>query len=349
MDMKYISEDNMRKLLGSVKAESVYSLFELDTGVTFERVEEKLLEKLSLRCVRPAGSVKAFLIPAKERVAVYPGGDEAPWEQIEGLPRVIVGVRACGLNAVAYLDKIFLEGDFKDPFYEARREKTTLVSVDCVEAADKCFCTLIGEKPYADEGADLMLTPVEGGYVAAVGSEKGKELVEQDSDLFTDATEAQLKQRDEVREKVVAALKEQNKEFETDQPLEELVGKTHGQEQWIHLAVPCVECGACTNVCPTCYCFMLHDELVGDEEGKSERMKIWDSCIYADYSRMAGVGGVKPNPRAELRTRFENRFMHKFAFSCSTMGRIACVGCGRCIEACLGGIDIRAVLRDLAK
>jgi len=349
MQTKLITEDALQKLLLELDVEQVRGLVQNDERAEFEIIDEENVQRLNLRCVRVATSIKAFLMPAKEKVAVYPNGEEAPWENIEGLPAAVVGVRACDLSAVAYLDKIFLEGDFIDPFYKARREKTIIISVDCVAASDKCFCTLIGEKPYATEGFDLNLTPTDDGYIVEAGSEMGERILADFDDLLQDAGDEHLKQRDTIRQNMLSTVREQNREFETGEALEEIVRKATAKDKWISVSVPCVECGACTNVCPTCYCFMLYDRLVDEERALSERLKIWDSCLLRDYSRMAGVGGAKPNPRPELRNRFENRFQHKFVHTYDTYKRLACVGCGRCIEACLGGIDIRAVLRELSQ
>ena len=39
----------------------------------------------------------------------------------------------------------------------------------------------------------------------------------------------------------------------------------------------------------------------------------------------------------------------KFNFFHKRMGQFACTGCGRCVEACLGKIDLREILKELAK
>jgi predicted aldo/keto reductase-like oxidoreductase len=41
--------------------------------------------------------------------------------------------------------------------------------------------------------------------------------------------------------------------------------------------------------------------------------------------------------------------MKKFDFFIDNLGIPACCGCGRCIEVCPGKIDIREVLKDVAK
>ncbi|MGI9332242.1 MAG: 4Fe-4S dicluster domain-containing protein, partial [Gammaproteobacteria bacterium] len=54
-------------------------------------------------------------------------------------------------------------------------------------------------------------------------------------------------------------------------------------------------------------------------------------------------GGGNPRPRRSERLR--NRFDKKFVYFPQTLGQYACDGCGRCTEACIGKIDIRAVLK----
>ena len=55
------------------------------------------------------------------------------------------------------------------------------------------------------------------------------------------------------------------------------------------------------------------------------------------------AGGA--NPRRYLYERLRNRFDKKFEFFPNVLGVTGCTGCGRCIEACPGKIDIREVLK----
>ena len=104
----------------------------------------------------------------------------------------------------------------------------------------------------------------------------------------------------------------------------------------------CVECGGCNFICNTCHCFLLSD--TGDES-KNKKLKLWDSCQYANYSRVAG--GANPLKARYQRLRF--RFTKKFDFFMDNLGMPACCGCGRCIEVCPGKIDLREVWKDLEK
>jgi predicted aldo/keto reductase-like oxidoreductase len=57
------------------------------------------------------------------------------------------------------------------------------------------------------------------------------------------------------------------------------------------------------------------------------------------------AGGA--NPRRHLYERLRNRFDKKFDFFPQALKICACTGCGRCVEACPGDIDIREVLKGL--
>ena len=72
-------------------------------------------------------------------------------------------------------------------------------------------------------------------------------------------------------------------------------------------------------------------------------MKMWDSCMRLTYARVAGG----ENPRKVLGDRLRHRFMHKFSYFLDRYGIDMCVGCGRCVDAEAGEVDIRNVLKKL--
>lgn len=342
----FFSEDGLVRLLEAVQASSVYAAVRRERGPEYCRLEKVSEAELALREPRPSSSPKAFLQPARERVAVYTneGLDEA-----ESRPvcedRALVGLRACDLEAIAYLDKVFREGDFKDPFYEARRAGELLISVDCVAVHENCFCTAVGGRPFAESGFDLNIPPLESGYLVDVGTEKGQEVLDRVADAASDPTDEQLKERDEARQKSIDRIDEQTGGLRVSEKIQEILLAKQDSDELSDMATRCVECAACTFICPTCHCFYLYDQVGGEE--KFERVRTWDSCILGDYSRMAGPPNAKPSPRPSLRSRCANRLLHKYAFSPQQYGVLGCTGCGRCIEACYGEIDIREVLREL--
>ena len=102
-------------------------------------------------------------------------------------------------------------------------------------------------------------------------------------------------------------------------------------------------CGACNMVCPTCHCFTILDKAnVGKTEGK--RVRIWDSCHYEKFAKMAGGFDIRPEKVSRLKHRLYDKFYYPFI----TYGEGFCVGCGRCIRHCQSEIDIREALREVA-
>ncbi len=294
---------------------------------------------------RASQSCKGFLLPAAETVAKYGRAAGQPVAVAEA-EIVLVGVRACELRAFAYLDKVMLEGEFVEPLYKARRESAIVVSCDCVDCAETCHCVLVGGRPYAEEGSDVNVTPLDDAFLVEPLSDKGRELLASKSRDWAEATDEHLDRRRQLREAMVERLEKQNAEFTlgaTDENPPAL--PEADEESWQRFAADCVECGACTNICPTCHCFYLFDHAVAADS--AERVRTWDSCLLGTYHRMAGGAGMKLTPRPELRSRLANRILHKFVYSPQQYGVLGCVGCGRCIDACLGAIDIRKVVEDL--
>ena len=309
---------------------------------------------------RPSQSPKGFFLPAAESMGQYGPGATAAQTQTKGAPQsealalespplALIGVRACELRARNYLDKVLLEGDVEDPLYRQRREATTIVSCDCVDCTESCFCTLVGGEPFPTDGYDVNLTPVDEGYVAEVATDRGRQwLGGERIGKLSEATAAQLARRDELRQNMVRRLKEQNAALgftASDQAQPKL--PNDNDERWQQFAADCVECGACTNICPTCHCFYLYDQAPGPEQ--FERIRTWDSCLFSTYHRMAGGESTKLTPRPRLYSRLANRVLHKFTYSPQQYALLGCVGCGRCVDACIGAIDIREVVQELGE
>jgi len=244
------------------------------------------------------------------------------------------------LRSIEILDKVFTEEEFEDPFYTARREKMFIISSDCSEPAESCFCTAFDGRPFAQSGFDLNMSQVKGGFIIEVGSQKGKDFVEKHSQLFAETGEPFLAEREENRAETQKQLEQNNAELKFDAPIRELVENSQDSEVFDVEAQNCIECQACTRVCPTCHCFYLYDTKRQDYFGK---MKMWDSCMRLAYAEVAGGA----NPRKVLGDRIKHRLMHKFSYFLDRYGVDMCVGCGRCVDADAGGMDIRVVLKKL--
>jgi len=55
------------------------------------------------------------------------------------------------------------------------------------------------------------------------------------------------------------------------------------------------------------------------------------------------------NPRPSSRERVRNRVNQKYCYYVKNFGKIACVGCGRCIDLCPVNIDILDILSQVVK
>ena len=298
-----------------------------------------------LKAPRAAQSPKGLFLPATESLGTY-GESPRAAAAVATDEVVVLGVRACELRARNYLDKVLLEGEFTDPAYAARREAVTIVSVDCADCAESCFCTLVGGQPFATADYDVNLTPVDGGFVAVAATEKGRQFLAAAGPA--EATDRQLAQREKVREEMTRRVEEQNRAFTFSAADDAAPSLPEGDDGgWQAFAADCVECAACTNICPTCHCFYLYDQVVGAES--FERVRTWDSCLLSTYHRMAGGDSMKLSPRPRLSSRLANRVLHKFVYSPQQYELLGCVGCGRCIDACLGAIDIRQVVQELSQ
>lgn len=291
------------------------------------------------RAVQP---LKSFFFPSRQTVAVYPD-HPSPHRERERLT-ILWGAKSCDLRSLAVMDHVFLNGDFKDPFYAERRENTLVVASDCTGYRESCFCLALGINPFPEDHYDVSLSEVSDGLVLTSGSPKGESFLQAHGNLFQPATPARLQERQERRGEFLRSLGQKlAAEGMPDKGTHQANVRRNFQSAiWDTRAGECVECGACNLVCPTCHCFLLEDyERTAREFG---RARLWDSCQYKSFSRVAGGA----NPRRKLAERVRNRFIKKFDFFPDTAGLYACTGCGRCSEACIAKIDIREILKELA-
>jgi sulfhydrogenase subunit beta (sulfur reductase) len=260
-------------------------------------------------------------------------------EPLEAPKLAFLGVRSCELHAMGIQDKVFLQGQYVDPAYKARREKVLILAVNCGQAGGTCFCASMNTGPKAASGFDLALTEVlDGGrhyFLVEVGSEAGAAMLEGVSS--TPATE---KERREAEGVVAKAAGQMGRRLETD-GIKELLYRNYEHPRWDDVAGRCLTCANCTMVCPTCFCTTVEDvtDLTGEH---AERWRKWDSCFTMDFSYIHG-GSIRPTPRA----RYRQWMTHKLATWIDQFGTSGCVGCGRCITWCPVGIDITEEARAI--
>lgn len=262
--------------------------------------------------------------------------------ELPPIKRLIVGAKGCDLRAMYILDQAMINKDFVDPGYNHWRQNTIIISSDCAEIAPTCHCTLVGGKPFAESGFDLNLSRLGEQYRVTVGSDKGQELLNLMTKNFPmqPATEGIKSAIEKKRNEIIRLLHEQNRAYERSGNYERL--QNSDKENWNRESLACVGCGACTHICPTCYCLILNDETKAQQFVKVRSM---DSCQLHGYARVAGGG----SPRPKMYQRFRNRYLCKFLFMHSNFGELGCTGCGRCTETCTAGIDFRKVVHNISE
>jgi hypothetical protein len=302
------------------------------------RTETWDAERLTLGAFRQIEPLKSIFFPLREFFGPACSNTEP---ESDPLPEAIaIGVKNCDLAGLEIQDHVFRGLPPADPRYVEARDKTILVTCDCTDCLDVCFCPVVGTKPYAERGYDINISPVSGRYLIDAGSEKGEQLLNQVSDYLAPADEDLLREQKRCREAMTHRLVEQSAErgLRPGLDLAAAVRGAKDSRMWGDFARDCVECGACNFACCTCHCFQLAD---GTSDSVAARGKQWDGCLLMNFARVAGGA----NPRAGRAKRLRNRFQKKFDYFPEVLGCYACDGCGRCTEVCTGRIDIRAVLK----
>ncbi len=256
-------------------------------------------------------------------------------------PYAFLGVHACDLEAIRRQDRVLLGGAYRDTIYEARREGTFLVAVQCTQAADTCFCASMGTGPRCGEGSDLVLTELTDAsrhcFLVETGSDRGREVL---AELQTGP--ASEDDRGAAQDAVDRAAKHQVRGIQTN-GLKDTLQRNFDHPHWDRIAERCLSCANCTMVCPTCFCTTVEDSTdVGGE--RAERRRLWDSCFTLSFSYIHG-GSV----RASSKARFRQWMTHKLASWIDQFGTSGCVGCGRCITWCPVGIDITEEVAAIRK
>ncbi|MBU1061259.1 MAG: 4Fe-4S dicluster domain-containing protein, partial [Candidatus Omnitrophica bacterium] len=316
MDNYFINRPNLDRLVRSLaKTYNVYAPVKSDDNRYYKKIGDEGLGDAVLGEIRAVQTIKSFYFPARIKVADYFSQDIS---ERKPRPIAIVGVKSCDLASLKIMDYVFEQEPFNDPFYISQREEGLIISSDCTCYGESCFCIGLGIMPYPTEDFDINLSEIESGYVAEVGSEKGEKVVKDYFKLFQNA-EHYTEKKEENRKSLKGSLSEhvKHKKIPNKDSIQALLKKKFDSPLWEEIAKTCVECGACSVICPACHCFTLKDQNV---EGNFERLRLWDSCLLLSFARVAGGA----NPRKLLAQRLRNRFDKKFNFFPDMIGRFGC-------------------------
>lgn len=323
-----VSEKQWADLL--YRATEKYKIFApviKESTVDYVEISDQKIDQIYYDSVKPTTPLKAFFFPIKENVV------SAKKQE----PRLILGVPACDLAALDLLDKIFLDKDFLDIYYKENRENTIVFGKDCYSFEESCHCTAYGLNPYPEQNCDVAMSNADGQFYLKSISEKGEAFLKEMG--INNSYEEKFPSKIEAKRKAtVDGLKKQNKDI-PDGKATRIGIEKENEELWKKYAATCVSCGACSAICPTCHCFLLIDKK------NFEKIKNWDACQYPAFERVA----AGEDPLKKLYNRLKNRYLCKFVHKPDMFGEIACTGCGRCIDACIGKINKNEVIIEACK
>ncbi len=249
-------------------------------------------------------------------------------------PRIIVGVRACDINALAKLDKIFIKGNYPSPYYIARRTNTFLIGMDH-EPLEDCFCRSLNQD-VVRQGFNLFCTDLGDKYYLTIKSSRAfnflKNVKISDPSKEDDGKYIQRRKY----------LKGKFKNHVEVTGLPTLMDISWNSDVWKKYSEKCLNCGSCAMVCPTCYCYGV-EEIIDVSLKSSRKERMLYSCSIVDFAEVAGGHNFRPH-KAD---RLKYRFYHHYRGFAENADEQICVGCNRCGRACLAGINPKDVINDL--
>ncbi len=289
-------------------------------------------------------SAKSVLFPQTEKM-LYTTFDESEPDhhimkraQADYSPQAVVGIKPFDAKALEILHLNFDNGDYRDPYFCDALEATTLVGI-AVNSPGSCdFSTSTGTGPFDESALDILLVDTGDQYYAKIITDKGQSFAETCG--FEEAADekAATDEINALKEKAENAV---TSEIQYENIAEKSIVELYNAPLWDDIAFSCINCGTCTFVCPTCWCFDIQDESKGNS---CTRMRNWDTCMSPLFTLHASGH----NPRGEKTSRVRQRFMHKLKYFLDKYDQgIMCVGCGRCVKQCPVNIDIREVCNKL--
>lgn len=238
-------------------------------------------------------------------------------------PKIFIGLRKCDLNSIKHHDLIFVLDH--DPYYENHRKNSLFIGIHCEKTCSKyCFCGSMELSDYHD----LMLYDKKDYYLIETGSKQGLKFLSSNKNFFTKTSISLTKKDKQIKNSSRLKVKD--------------ISPFYDHKLWKSLVKECLSCAACTNLCPSCYCFELHDEFDLNLKD-SKRIKKLSSCQLKSFTRIAGDHIFRDTREA----RFKHRIYHQLDYFKKQHGVNLCTGCGRCIESCPTRIDFIKALNKM--
>jgi len=284
-------------------------------------------DQLMLEALNVYQSPKNVVLPQTEKMyGIKSQGVEVNIDKTfeDAHPTIIFGARGCDVKGIMAMDEVFLTRGYEDSFYKARRSANTIIANACYTPGANCFCNAMEVDPLDPAGADVIIRDGGTDFIWEAKTAQGEAVTAVIADLLEEKEMKQPEAKPFTQQVDYSGVAEKLKDM-------------FAHPLWDQMAQPCINCGMCTYVCPSCYCFDIQVKMWGE---KGYRFRAWDSCMFEEYSREAGGG----NPRGAAKERFRQRFLHKLEFFKERYGTPLCTGCGRCIIVCPTDVNIVRII-----
>ncbi len=272
---------------------------------------------------------KQYFLPPTEVLMTFEvgGGYKSQYDEE---PFILLGVHPYDVVAIKQMDELFSQDNY-DTHYMKRRNNATIIACDVVTPSENVFASSMGTA-VVKEGFDVLITDIGDSYVVEAATDKGQAILAAAKGAI-EADAPAIEGRKAVWTKNKKGLNKHELKCDTHY-LPKLLDKAYDHPVWEEQAKTCFSCGSCNQVCPTCYCFNVQDDVNWDMK-TGQRERCWDGCLLDGFTKVA--------PDHEFRKQRSNRFRHRLYRKAKYVpakigGQVACVGCGRCIAACLPDI-----------
>ena len=322
-----IKKEDLSKFLDSLKSEFevIAPIINSSGARVFEEFngQELFLEEQTYF------SPKKFFRPPKEKIFSF-RKESLSYNissEFDETKRIVFGIRPCDTHALNVLDELFMRYYGDDQFYSIRRRNALLIAIQCTKECRNGFCQSMGTSQAI--GHDIVFIPRGEDFFVVPETERGKKLL--NPKFFRHTSDAEPAQEIECK-----------KELDTKN-LSDNLYSNFKHPVWKQESERCLSCSSCTQVCPTCYCYITDDEFIFGSDKESARFRVLDSCQLKRFTKVAGNHVFRESREARLR----QFVLHKLSYYKENHGMHLCIGCGRCISVCPAKIDLTFIANKI--
>lgn len=282
-------------------------------------------------------SAKNYFLPYRENLCTFTIQENDWHKEVDyGVytPLVLFGLHPCDINALNKLDKVLLGGRYPNPFYGEKRANMFIVGHSCTPQPF-CFCKSMGTDSVL-RGFDLFLTRMDDCYFAEILSSRAFHLLGQ-----IDCHDPKSMEHRRFLELMEAKESLFVTHVDTSD-LTKILDLEFQAQVWQEWGEKCLSCGTCAQVCPTCYCYGV-EEQVDMDFTHARKEKMLYSCNLLDFASVAGGHNFRP----QSHTRIKYRYYHKHRGFVEAFEESLCVGCDRCGQSCLAKITVPEVIASV--